>query len=419
MPLCDAPLPGYDSVMNDVIDVRQLTMVYDAGVQVPALQGIDLRIERATFVAIMGPSGSGKSTLLNLLGALELPTSGQILIDGTDIAQLSENQRAALRRRRIGFVFQQFNLLPIFTALENVALPLRLDGVSPADADRRAEEMLAVVGLSERRSQLPIHLSGGENQRVAIARALSTSPALILADEPTGSLDSKAGDRVINLLRKLVDEQKQTVVMVTHDAAVAARADRVVSVRDGRIESDVDSRRGAGDRQRRGASPMISWRYTFSELRHRRGRSLLSLFSVVIAVSAVVAITSATATTREAFKQVFESLAGRANLEVIAKGGGGFPEDIAARLRELPGVRDVLPVLNHGTNIRAHDKKAKVLVVGIVPDDNESVADITVKEGRLPTGNDEIALESSLAESLGIHIGDEAELFTARAVCAS
>lgn len=239
---------GYDDprrmLMNDVIQARAVTKVYDGGVNVAALRGVDLSVARGSFLSIMGPSGSGKSTLLNILGALELPTSGQVFFEGQDLHALSDEQRAILRRRRIGFVFQQFNLLPIFSAEENVALPLRLEGIASAEANRRAGESLDVVGMGARRHHLPSQMSGGEQQRVAIARALVTGPSLILADEPTGSLDSANGEHVIRILRKLVDEQQQTVVLVTHDVSVASRADRVVSVRDGLIESDIDPRSG-------------------------------------------------------------------------------------------------------------------------------------------------------------------------------
>ncbi len=229
-----------------VIEARDLTKIYDAGVEVAALRGVTLQVDRASLVAIVGPSGSGKSTLLSLLGALEVPTSGRILLEGTDIGALSDDERSLLRRRRIGFVFQQFNLLPIFSAAENVALPLRLDGMQAAEASRRAVEMLSLVGLAERRDHLPSQLSGGEQQRVAVARALVAVPAIVLADEPTGNLDSKSGDRVIAILRQLVDEQKQTVVLVTHDALVASRADRIIHVCDGLIVGDVDPRLGVG-----------------------------------------------------------------------------------------------------------------------------------------------------------------------------
>ena len=230
--------------MNYVIDAHDLTKIYDSGVQVVALRGVTLQVSGASFVAIMGPSGSGKSTLLNILGALEVPTAGTLLLEGTNVGTLADDARTLLRRRRIGFVFQQFNLLPIFSAAENVSLPLRLDGIPAAKADRRAADMLELVGLDDRRHHLPSQLSGGEQQRVAIARALVSGPAIILADEPTGNLDSSNGDRVINILRQLVDEQHQTVVLVTHDSTVASRADRVIYMRDGLIVDDFDPIRG-------------------------------------------------------------------------------------------------------------------------------------------------------------------------------
>ncbi|REK18691.1 MAG: ABC transporter ATP-binding protein [Planctomycetota bacterium] len=224
--------------MEHVIEAHGLTKVYEGEVAVHAQRGIDLFVPPATFVAIMGPSGSGKSTLLHILGALEPPTDGRLLLEGTEIGKLSDEERTLLRRRRIGFVFQQFNLLPIFTAVENVALPLRLDGVAESEARKRASEALAMVGLEHRENHLPSKISGGEQQRVAVARALVTKPAIILADEPTGNLDSAAGERVIAMLRGLVDEQRQTLVLVTHDPAVASRADRVIHVRDGHIDED-------------------------------------------------------------------------------------------------------------------------------------------------------------------------------------
>jgi putative ABC transport system ATP-binding protein len=230
--------------MNHVIEGYGLTKVYDGGVRVPALRGVDLQIERATFVAIMGPSGSGKSTLLNILGALDVPTEGRLLLEGVNVGQLSDDDRTLLRRRRIGFIFQQFNLLPILSAAENVAVPLRLEGIRATDTERSVNEVLTLVGLVERRDHLPSQLSGGEQQRVAIARALVTEPAIILADEPTGNLDSANGERIIAILRQLVDEHGQTVVLVTHDPTVAQRSDRVIHVRDGQICDDYDPRRG-------------------------------------------------------------------------------------------------------------------------------------------------------------------------------
>lgn len=219
-----------------LIQTRALTKTYGVGRAVLALQDVSLWIAAGEFVAVCGPSGSGKSTLLNLLGTLDQPTSGQVIIDGVDTASLRGNQLADFRRERIGFVFQLFNLVPELTALENVMLPLlpyqsKLDFRLP----HRARELLDSIGLGGRLDHLPGQLSGGEQQRVAIARALINHPSLILADEPTGNLDSQTGGEIIGLLRRLNADHSITCVLVTHDGAVAAQADRVLPMRDGRI----------------------------------------------------------------------------------------------------------------------------------------------------------------------------------------
>jgi putative ABC transport system ATP-binding protein len=222
-----------------IIEASALCKVYGSGeVQVDALRGVDLRVERGEFVAIMGPSGCGKSTLLQMLGGLEMPTSGHVLIEDLDLAILNDDQRTLLRRRRVGFIFQAFNLLPTLSAEENVRLPLALDGVRPAQAAARSAEVLEQVGMTHRARHLPSQLSGGEQQRVAVARALVIRPVLLLADEPTGNLDSAAGQNLTTLMRRLVDEQAQTIVMVTHDASVASHADRIIHLRDGLIERE-------------------------------------------------------------------------------------------------------------------------------------------------------------------------------------
>ena len=222
-----------------ILETRDVTKSYGTGDgQVAALRGVSTRIEEGEFVAIMGPSGSGKSTLLTILGGVEAPSSGQVLLEGVDLASLSDDERTKLRRRRLGFIFQSFNLLPNLTAEENIALPLQLDGVKSAEAIRRAGESLELVEMQQRRTHLPSALSGGEQQRVAIARALVIRPALLLADEPTGNLDSRQSKRISSLLERLVTEQGQTIVMVTHDAAVARVARRIIAIRDGVIERD-------------------------------------------------------------------------------------------------------------------------------------------------------------------------------------
>jgi putative ABC transport system ATP-binding protein len=225
--------------MEYVLEARALTKTYGEGAaKVEALRGVDLTVRPGEFVAIMGPSGSGKSTLLHLLAGVEHPTTGNVFLEGHDLAKLSDDELTLLRRRRLGFVFQQFNLLPMLTAMENVSLPLLLDGIAPATAGDRTRAALDRVGMGHRQTHLPSELSGGEQQRVAVARALVIEPALLLADEPTGNLDSEKGQQVVDLLRRLVDERSQTIVIVTHDAQVAAQAQRIVHVRDGHLETE-------------------------------------------------------------------------------------------------------------------------------------------------------------------------------------
>jgi putative ABC transport system ATP-binding protein len=225
-----------------MISVKNLTMRLSAGGQaVTILDDVSLDIPTKQMVAIVGPSGSGKSTLLGLIAGLDKPTSGSIILDGIDITGLPEREMTRYRRQKIGYIFQSFHLIPTLTAQENVAVPLELNG-DPA-ARGRAEELLAAVGLRDRSGHYPVQLSGGEQQRVAVARAFACRPPILLADEPTGNLDSATGRQVIDLLLGLNRDHGSSLVLVTHDAALASHAERIVSLRDGRIESDKPSGR--------------------------------------------------------------------------------------------------------------------------------------------------------------------------------
>jgi putative ABC transport system ATP-binding protein len=225
-----------------VLDMRNITKTYGEGeTEVHALRGVSLTVQAGDYLAIMGSSGSGKSTMMNILGCLDVPTSGRYLLDGVDVSELNDRELALVRNRRIGFVFQSFNLIPRTTALANVELPLAYAGVKGPERRRRAQEALAMVGLAERAGHEPNQLSGGQQQRVAVARALVTSPALLLADEPTGNLDTQSTLDVLNILDQL-NKAGRTVVMITHEPDVAEYARRLIRLVDGRIVTDVRQR---------------------------------------------------------------------------------------------------------------------------------------------------------------------------------
>jgi putative ABC transport system ATP-binding protein len=223
--------------MHSVIKCENVWKIYNPGLpsEVQALRGVNLEVKHGEMVGIMGASGSGKSTLLNLLGALDKPTKGTILIDGQNIAHMNENHLALLRRKKIGFVFQSYNLIESLTAMQNVELPMIFNGKGQKERQQKAKELLIQVGLEKRINERPNKLSGGENQRVAIARALANDPAVILADEPTGNLDSKSGKIIIEIFKKL-NKDNRTIVIITHDQKIAKQAKRIVRISDGKIK---------------------------------------------------------------------------------------------------------------------------------------------------------------------------------------
>ena len=225
--------------MNDwIVDARDLRKIYHMGdVEVHALRGLSLKIAQGEVVAIMGPSGSGKSTLMNIIGCLDRPTSGEFYLDGESVANMDDDQLADIRNRKVGFVFQSFNLLPRATALANVELPLRYgNGISPKERRQRAIEALESVGLGDRIHHRPNELSGGQQQRVAMARALVNKPVMVMADEPTGNLDTKSGDEIMKLLLELNWEHGTTLLIVTHDPEIGEQTERIINIRDGKVE---------------------------------------------------------------------------------------------------------------------------------------------------------------------------------------
>ena len=222
-----------------IVFARELVKVYGDGAEVRALNGLTMTVERGKFVAVMGPSGSGKSTLLHILGALDRPTSGEVWVNGQNLARIRDLD--TFRARTVGFVFQLHNLIPTLTARENVEVPMMGQPVGRRERRRRAEELLERVGLRDRMNHLPNQMSGGERQRVAVARALANNPALLLADEPTGNLDSQSGAEVVSLMRELNRDLGTTIIIVTHDPSVARRADRILLMRDGRIVKEMTS----------------------------------------------------------------------------------------------------------------------------------------------------------------------------------
>ena len=355
--------------MSETIRLSGLERHFERGdMAVQALRGLDLTIEPGEFVALVGPSGSGKSTLLNLLGGLDRPSAGELWLDGVPLHEANENERTEHRRERVGFIFQSFNLLPRLTAVENVAIPLMLAGVGRAEREARATALMERVGLGHRLQHYPPELSGGEQQRTAVARALIHNPKLILADEPTGNLDTVTGSEVMALLREMNAEQGITLIVVTHDPDVAAFADRIVRLRDGEIvgvDGDVKAKR-VGETavslpitHKPGLRPGDSFRSALQNLRRRPIRNILTAAGVLIGIITLVAMVSMGVGVQREVQRNFETI-GLENIFVSPTYGEAdefdpfaSPEpvapitpDLVGRIAALDGVESILPTLN-------------------------------------------------------------------------
>jgi len=377
-----------------IIELENVTKVYHLGEQkVEALKGVSLKIFPGEIVALMGPSGSGKSTLMNILGCLDQPTTGRFQFLGKEVGGLSQDERAFLRNHEIGFVFQNYNLLARTSALENVELPMLYNGASPRVRQAKAREMLDLVGLGDREHHQPSQLSGGQQQRVAIARALLNEPRLILADEPTGNLDSKTGAEIIALFKELNREKGITLILVTHDPDVASHCHRIVHLKDGLIEweetrsedtipvSGSSAEEQPSEKQRNfGADMIANVRIALKAVRVNKMRSALTMLGVIMGVAAVIAMVALGQGTKQKIAKQMERL-GSNRLTVYAgsftRGGrhGGsetittlMPADAKAILAEVPGIRAVAPTVRGAAQVVYGNKNWLPAFTGTTPE---------------------------------------------------
>ena len=401
---------------------------------VEAVRGVSLEVMPGEFVALMGPSGSGKSTLLQLLGGLDQPTSGEVLLEGSSIGRLSDEQATRLRRERTGFVFQSFNLVPLLNVVENVGLPFTIAGQDPRSGDlaARVRDAIELVDLTGKERHKPEELSAGEQQRVAVARALVTRPALLLADEPTGNLDFRTGIDILDALWRTCVGRGQTIVLVTHDAKAAAYADRVFVIerraRAGRDRAGPARRprRCSPDRAPRAARAVAPAMrglvpYAWRSLVARPARSLLSVFGVAIGVAVLVAALAVTAGMDASIDRTVHSIVGRADLRVSAFTETGLSAATAAALDAVPGVALTAPAIERRSFIGSapgHPTTTEpVTVLGIDPAREPRVHDLTLVRGVPLAGIDQDAalITQSLAAAEGLDVGSELVVYGAGA----
>ena len=403
-----------------------LTRHYGSGsTAVEALRGVDLAVAAQELVAVMGPSGSGKSTLMHLLAGLDTPTSGTVRIAGIDLSALDDGELTRLRRRHIGFIFQFFNLLPMLDAEENVTLPLAIAGERPEQG--WVDEVLARVGLGQRRTHRPAQLSGGEQQRVAIARALITRPTVLLADEPTGNLDSRTGGEILELLRRSVDAYAQTTVMVTHDPRAAAIADRILFIADGRIVKELTGATAAevlGVMGELGGVIAVA----LKGLAGRKLRTALTAIAIVLGVAMISGTYVLTDTIKAAFGTVFSEIYKRTDVIITSKsaiGEGGeeeggheggkppaFPESLLTSVRGLPGIAQAQGGVSSTAQLVGRDGKvlgvggAPGLAFSVRPHGNRRFNPLTLVAGNWPVGPGEIGIDANTADRHRYRVGE-------------
>ncbi len=410
-----------------IVETENLTRIFGSGeAQVVALDGVSLHVDTGEFVAVMGPSGCGKSTLLHMIGGLDRPTEGVVKIDGQDLSTLNDDDLTDLRREHIGFIFQFFNLIPTLTALDNTALPLVLGGTKPGDAQTQAAEWLEKLEVADRSTHRPDELSGGQRQRVAIARSLVTDPSLILADEPTGNLDSKATKEFAVLLRDTVDRWGRSILLVTHDPRISSFADRIIYLKDGRISDQAENNRECSRRRLRRRLVMRELPLAISYLKGRPIRSIMTILSITIGVMMMFGMNGMAPAFKDMFISSTQSMAlTEVDLYVTRRDGSFFRQEYEQNVGAVPGVESTagmiarpvaVPPEQYFTADGSEISTIQVFGVDTAVTD-EAFNFVTAGGRRLTAGRllqagdvQAVLISEQFAEGLGIGVGEAVRL---------